>query len=249
MIATIVNALAIALGTAIGLLARKGFSERARDAAYNATGIISLVIGIGMAVTTEHVLAFAIAVIAGGLIGTALDIEGAIYRLGEWLRSRFARRRAVGSRVIDGSAEADAESRDGGFAYGFLNASVLFCVGAMALVGSFKAGAEGDYDLILTKSVMDGVIAVMFAGAMGVGVGFSALSVLVYQGVLTLAATWIKPYVTASMMTELSAVGGALVIMIGINLLGLKKIRTGDFLPALVVIVALSALFKYIPIL
>ena len=236
MIATIANALAIVLGTAIGLLARKGFSDRARDAAYNATGIISLVIGVSMAITTEHVLAFAIAVIAGGLIGTALDIEGAVYRLGEWLRSRFARR--------SGSA-----AQDGGFAYGFLNASVLFCVGAMALVGSFKAGAEGDYDLILTKSVMDGVIAVMFAGTMGVGVGFSALSVLAYQGVLTLAATWIKPYVTETMMTELSAVGGALVIMIGINLLGLKKIRTGDFLPALVVIVALSALFKYIPIL
>lgn len=247
MIATIVNALAIVLGTAIGLLARKGFSERARDAAYNATGIISLVIGVSMAITTEHVLAFAIAVIAGGLVGTALDIEGAAYRLGEWLRSRFARRSAVESRAD--SPETGAEARDGGFAYGFLNASVLFCVGAMALVGSFKAGAEGDYDLILTKSVMDGVIAVMFAGAMGVGVGFSALSVLAYQGALTLAAAWIKPYVTATMMTELSAVGGALVIMIGINLLGLKKIRTGDFLPALVVIVALSALFKYIPIL
>ncbi len=247
MIATIVNALAIVLGTAIGLLARKGFSERARDAAYNATGIISLVIGVSMAITTEHVLAFAIAVIAGGLVGTALDIEGAVYRLGEWLRSRFARRSAVESRAD--SPETGAEARDGGFAYGFLNASVLFCVGAMALVGSFKAGAEGDYDLILTKSVMDGVIAVMFAGAMGVGVGFSALSVLAYQGALTLAAAWIKPYVTATMMTELSAVGGALVIMIGINLLGLKKIRTGDFLPALVVIVALSALFKYIPIL
>ncbi len=236
MIATIVNALAIALGTVIGLLARKSFSERAREAVYNATGIISLVIGVTMAIKTEHVLSFAIAIIAGGLVGTAMDIEGAIYNLGEWLRRRFSKPGAEA-----GSGE--------GFAYGFLNASVLFCVGAMALVGSFKAGAEGDYDLILTKSVMDGVIAIMFAGAMGVGVGFSAVSVLVYQGVLTIAASWVKPYVTATMMTELSAVGGALVVMIGINLLGLKKIRTGDFLPALVVIVVLSTLFKYIPIL
>jgi len=119
----------------------------------------------------------------------------------------------------------------------------------MALVGSFKAGAEGDYDLILTKSVMDGVIAIMFAGAMGAGVGFSAISVLIYQGVLTIAASWVKPYVTATMIAEMSAVGGALVVMIGINLLGLKKIRTGDFLPALVIIVVLSLLFKYIPVL
>jgi len=239
MIATIINALAIVLGTAIGLLARKGFSDRARDAVYNATGVISLVIGFSMAITTQHVLAFALAIIAGGLSGTAMDIEGAIFRLGEWLRRRFSR--------TQGDAAASGEAA--GFAYGFLNASVLFCVGAMALVGSFKAGAEGDYDLILTKSVMDGVIAIIFAGAMGAGVGFSAISVLLYQGALTLAAGWVKPYVTPPMIAEMSAVGGALVVMIGINLLGLKKIRTGDFLPALVIIVALSLLFKYIPVL
>ncbi len=239
MIATIINALAIVLGTVIGLLARKGFSEKARDAVYNATGVISLVIGFSMAIKTEHVLAFALAIIAGGLSGSALDIEGAIYRLGEWLRGKFSR--------TPGDAAATGEAA--GFAYGFLNASVLFCVGAMALVGSFKAGAEGDYDLILTKSVMDGVIAIMFAGAMGAGVGFSAISVLLYQGVLTIAAAWVKPFVTVPMMVEMSAVGGALVVMIGINLLGLKKIRTGDFLPSLVIIVALSLLFRYIPVL
>ncbi len=239
MIATIINALAIVVGTIIGLLARKGFSEKARDAVYNATGVISLVIGFTMAIKTEHVLAFALAIIAGGLIGSALDIEGAIYRLGEWLRRKFAKNPGD-------SADAGANA---GFAYGFLNASVLFCVGAMALVGSFKAGAEGDYDLLLTKSIMDGVIAIMFAGAMGVGVGFSAISVLVYQGILTLAAVWVKPYVTGTMMVEMSAVGGALVVMIGINLLGLKKIRTGDFLPSLVIIVVLALLFRYIPVL
>jgi uncharacterized membrane protein YqgA involved in biofilm formation len=119
----------------------------------------------------------------------------------------------------------------------------------MAIVGSFRAGTEGNYDLLLTKSVMDGFIAIMFAGAMGMGVGFSAISVLIYQGALTLASSWVKPYVTPAMIGELSAVGGALVVMIGINLLGLKKIRTGDFLPALVIIVALSLVFRYIPIL
>lgn len=243
MIATIINALAIVVGTIIGLLARKGFSDKARDAVYNATGVISLVIGFTMAIKTEHVLAFALAIIAGGLIGSALDIEGAIYRLGEWLRRKFAKNTGD---TADASTSAGANA---GFAYGFLNASVLFCVGAMALVGSFKAGAEGDYDLLLTKSIMDGVIAIMFAGAMGAGVGFSAISVLVYQGVLTLAAVWVKPYVTETMMVEMSAVGGALVVMIGINLLGLKKIRTGDFLPALVLIVVLSMLFRYIPVL
>ncbi len=249
MIATIINALAIILGTAVGLLVRKTFSERAKDAVFNATGVISLVIGITMAIKTEHVLAFALSIIIGGLIGTALDIEGAIYKLGEWLRVKFSKKPGSAAQTVKDTEQGLAAVEPSNFAFGFLNASVLFCVGAMALVGSFKAGAEGDYDLILTKSVLDGFIAIIFTGAMGIGVGFSAISVLVYQGALTLAAGWIKPYATPIMIQELSAAGGALVIMIGINLLGLKKIRTGDFLPALVIIVALSALFKYIPIL
>lgn len=260
MIATVVNAFAIIIGTLIGLVFKKGFTKRATEAVYNATGIISLVIGFSMALGGQHILAMALSIIAGGLIGTALDVEGAIYRLGEFLRKRFARSgraapsaegrvgdSAEGS-AVDKSASGD-EGAAGGFAYGFLNASVLFCVGAMALVGSFKAGTEGDYSLLLTKSVMDGFIAVMFAGAMGMGVGFSALSVLAYQGALTLLSAWIRPYVSQTMITELSAVGGALVVMIGVNLLGLKKIRTGDFLPALAVIVVLALLFDYIPIL
>lgn len=235
MLATLINAAAIIIGTVIGLAFGKLFKDRARDAVFNATGVLSLVIGLSMALKTGHVLAMAIALIAGGLAGTALDIEGAIERLGEALRRRFARK---------GAAD------DGGtFAYGFLNASVLFCVGAMALVGSFKAGVEGDYTLLLAKSVMDAFIAIIFAGTMGVGVGFSALSVLVYQGALTLLSVWVAPLVSQELITELSAVGGALVVMIGINLLGLKKIRTGDFLPALVVIVALAPLFKYIGVL
>ncbi len=244
MIATIVNAVAIIIGTFVGLLFRKGFSDRAKESVYNATGVISLVIGFSMALSGTHILAMALSIIIGGLIGTALDVEGAIYRLGEFLRSRFAK-----STPTESAKGAEAGVATGGFAYGFLNASVLFCVGAMALVGSFRAGTEGDYSLLLTKSVMDGFIAIIFAGAMGVGVGFSALSVLVYQGALTLLSVWVRPYVSQEMITELSAVGGALVVMIGINLLGLKKIRTGDFLPALLVMVVLALLFKYIPIL
>ena len=137
------------------------------------------------------------------------------------------------------SAEADIREEDTGkdFAYGFLNASVLFCVGAMALVGSFKAGAEGNYDLIFTKSVMDGFMSIVFTAAMGIGVAFSALSVLLYQGILTLAAGWLKPLVSEALLKELTGVGGALVIMIAINLLGLAKLKTANFLPALLLIV------------
>ncbi len=222
MLATIINALAIVAGSLVGLLFKKGLAKRYEQAIFTTAGIVSLVVGIQMAVKTSHVLAFAIALILGGLLGTALDIEGAVFRLGEGLKRRFAK-----------------DEEGGSFALGFLNASVLYCSGAMAIVGSFKAGTEHDYALILTKSVLDGLLSILFASAMGVGVAFSALSVLAYQGILTLVSVWVKPYVSPLMLGELTGIGGALVIMIGINLLELKKLKTGDFLPGLVFTVLL----------
>jgi len=217
MFATIVNAAAVVVGSIIGLFLRRGLSKRYEEAIYTAAGLVSLVIGIQMALKTTHILAFAFALILGGLVGTLLDVEGAVMRLGEGLKRRFA-----------------AKEEGGNFALGFLNASVLYCSGAMAIVGSFKAGTEGDYALILTKSVLDGFLSILFASAMGVGVAFAALSVFVYQGALTLLSVWVKPYVSDLMLAELTGLGGALVIMIGISLLGLKKLKTGDFLPGLV---------------
>lgn len=236
MLATIINTIAIIAGTAIGLLLKKGLSKKAIDIAFNATGISSVVIGVTMAIKTNHILAFVISLVFGGILGSALGIEDAVKNLGEAINRRFNK------------AAAKSESSQN-FANGFLNASILFCVGAMTILGCFKAGAEGDYSLLLTKSVMDFVISIMFASTMGIGVGFSALSVLLYQGSLTLMAGWVKPYVNELMLNELSAVGGALIIMVGISLLELKKIRTGDFLPALILIVVLSFFFNAIPIL
>jgi uncharacterized membrane protein YqgA involved in biofilm formation len=222
MLATVINAIAIVLGSFIGILLKKGLSKRYEQAIFTAAGLVSLTVGIKMALETSHILAFAIALILGGLLGTLLDIEGAVLRLGEALKRRFAKGEEGGS-----------------FALGFLNASVLYCSGAMAIVGSFDAGTKGDYTLLLTKSVLDGLLSILFASAMGIGVAFSALSVLAYQGILTLASTWVEPYVSPLMQAELTGLGGALVIMIGINLLDLKKLKTGDFLPGLLVTVLL----------
>ncbi len=228
MIATVINALAVVLGSLIGLLLHKGIKEQYQKIIFAAAGITSLVIGIQMALTTKHLLAFAIALILGGLAGTALNIEGAIMSFGERLKNRF-----------------DRNSEGSSFALGFLNASVLFCAGAMAIVGSFKAGTEGDYSLILTKSILDGFMSIIFAGAMGRGVMFSSLTILVYQGALTLLSVKIKPFVSEVMLTELSAIGGALVIMIGLSLLDIRKFKTADFVPALVVTVLLVLVFPY----
>ncbi len=222
MFATFVNALAIIAGSLLGLLIKKGLPKRYEQVIYTASGVTTLVIGMQMAFKTSHILAFALALILGGLLGTLLDIEGGVLKLGEALRRRFAK-----------------NDEGGHFAYGFLSASVLFCSGAMAIVGSFKAGTEGDYAILFTKSVLDCFLSILFASAMGPGVAFSALAVLLYQGSLTILSVWAKPFVTPLMLAELTGIGGALVVMIGINLLDLKKLKTGDFLPALLVSAAL----------
>lgn len=231
MIAAVINAIAIVLGSLVGLVLKRGISPRYEKVIYAAAGMTSLIIGIQMALRTSHILAFALALIIGGILGTWADIEGGVLRLGERLKARFAK------------------DDEGGFAFGFLNASVLYCSGAMAIVGSFKAGTEGDYSIILTKSILDGFISIIFAGAMGVGVAFSALSVLLYQGLLTIVSVWVKPWVTDLMLAELTGIGGALVIMIGLGLLEIKKFKTGDFLPAILVTAVLVLAMPFVPFL
>jgi uncharacterized protein len=229
MLATIVNALAVIAGSIIGLLFKKGLSKRFEAAIFTAAGITSLVIGIQMAMKTSHILAFALALILGGLVGTVIKIEDAVLRLGERLKNRFAR-----------------SDESGNFSVGFLTASVLYCSGAMAIIGSFKAGTEGDYSIIFTKSILDGMMSIIFAGAMGIGVAFSALTILVYQGSLTLLSIWVKPYVSDLMLAELTGIGGALVIMIGLGLLDIKKLKTGDFIPSLLFTIVFVLAMPYV---
>ena len=187
-----------------------------------------------MAMKSSMIVALALALIVGGILGEWWRIEDGILRLGDNLRRTF---------------RAGADGSDGArsFAYGFLNASLLFCVGAMAIVGSFKAGTEGDYTLIFTKSVLDGAMAIVFAAAQGVGVAFSALAVLVYQGALTLLAGVVKPFVTDALIAEITGVGGALLLMIGINLLGIARLKTANYLPSIVLMVAFVLLAPLLP--
>jgi uncharacterized protein len=224
MIAAVVNALAVLAGSLIGLLLHAKIKDNFKAIVYVGAGITSLVIGIQMALSSSKIVYLALAMIVGGILGTWWKIEDGILALGDTLKRTFARRQ---------------EGTD--FAYGFLNSSVLFCVGAMAIIGSFKAGTEGNYDLIFTKSVLDGFMSIVFAAAMGIGVAFSALSVLVYQGILTLASVSLKPFVTDTLLKELTGVGGALVMLVGVNLMGLAKIKTANFLPAVLLIILLVA--------
>jgi uncharacterized membrane protein YqgA involved in biofilm formation len=267
MIATVVNALAVIVGSLAGLLVGTRITETYRRVVFTAVGVVAVLIGISMSLESQRFLYLVLALVIGGLIGTALRIEDRIHSFGEWLKRRFApgarvasgARPASGARLSSGvqaaSGEPAADRREnalepdaGSFAQGFLVSSVLFCVGALAILGSFQAGVEGRYELLFTKSVMDGFMAILLTAAYGVGVAFSALSLLIYQGALTLAAGLIAPYVGSLMISEISGVGGAMVVMIGLNLLELRTIRTADFLPSLVVVVGLVLLDPVIPL-
>ncbi|HKK48202.1 MAG TPA: DUF554 domain-containing protein [Alkalispirochaeta sp.] len=233
MIASIVNALAILFGTTIGTLIGGRIGTQFRAVVFSGVGVVALLIGVSMALESQRFLYLVLSLVIGGLLGTAWRIEDRVYQLGEWLKRRFQPRRAPGA--VSAPEEESASTHS--FAQGFLVSSVLFCVGALAIIGSFQAGVEGDYEILFTKSVMDGFMAVLLTAAYGIGVGFSAGSVLLYQGALTLLAGLIAPLVSPLMVSEISGVGGAMVVMIGLNLLELRTIKTADFLPGLVIVV------------
>ena len=221
MIATIINALAVLIGSLVGLFFKGKIQDQYEKTVFTALGVFTLILGITMAQEPCNALYIVFSLVLGGLLGTWMQIEGRILKLGEWMKKK-----------LPGSMG------QGQFAMGFLDATVLFCVGAMTIIGSFKAGIEKDYQLLLVKSVMDGSVAILFAAVMGWGgVAFSAISILIVQGSLTLMSTAVAPYVQQSMIDAVSAVGGLLIMMIGINLLKLKKIPIANFTPALVLII------------
>lgn len=261
MIATIINALAVLFGSLLGLLLGGKISDKYRTIVFDGAGITTVIIGLSMALASQRIIYLALALIIGGLIGSVIDIDGAILRFGAFLESMTLKKKksptsknrddVVSTEPVVPSDPTESEDKESAavdhrsgwdFGHGFLNASVLFCVGAMALLGSFKAGTDGDYTLILTKSILDGFMAILMTAAMGPGVAFSALPIFVYQGLLTLAAQWVKPMVSPLMLSELTGAGGAMVLMIGFNLLSIKSIKTANFLPALLLIVFFALL-------
>ena len=225
MIAVFVNCIAIIIGSLIGVIFSSRISDNLSRVVQTGAGVVTMVIGIEMALAYENIIFLAMAVIAGGILGSWMDIDGKILLLGDALGRLVLRKKNSQTQHDQGASN---------FAYGFLNASVLFCVGAMAILGSIKAGIDGDYTIIFTKSVLDGFMAIVFAAALGIGTAFSALTVLVYQGALTLLSGLVAAYTNDVLLAELGATGGILIIMIGVNLMGLAKIKTANYLPALV---------------
>lgn len=236
MIATYINCLTVLIGSLIGLVFKKRIRDDLKTVVFSAAGIISLLVGFSMAFRTESYLLMLLSIAIGGVIGYLLDIEGKIIALGGFFE-RFTGRKG------DDASELE-ETKN--FAKGFLDASILFCAGAMTIIGAINAGTVGDYELILLKSVMDGFMAIMFAAAYGIGTAFSIVTILVYQGGITLAAGSLAPLLGDSGLTEISAAGGVLIMMIGFNLLSIKEFKTANYLPALLVILLLGALSPHV---
>lgn len=218
MIAAIVNAVVVVLGGLLGLLLGGRLKEQHTKTIVAALGMCTVVIGITGAIATSNILIVIICLVIGTIIGELLKIEHRLDTLGDWLKSKVAK------------------NGGGRFTEGFVTASLLFCVGSMAIMGSFDAGLRGDYNTIFAKSALDCVMAVTFAATMGVGVLFSGATVLIYQGALTLLAGVVEPYLSAEVIVEMSAVGGIMIIGTGMNILGLTKerIKVGNMLPAIV---------------
>ena len=223
MIAVFINCATVILGSIIGLLVGKHLKESFKEIVFSCAGLVTLVMGVGMALESSNKLVLLIALLAGGAIGYLLKIEDRILGLGDRLGK-------LTGKEDDGGTAGGSRN----FGKGFLVASVLFCSGAMSMVGSIQAGTTGEMQTILIKSVMDGCMAVVFASVYGVGVLFSSLFILVYQGFFTLAGGWLEPVLGTVGITELSAEGGILLLMIGFGLLKIKEFKTANFLPALV---------------
>jgi len=222
MIATYINSLAIIVGSLLGLLIGTRLKEDFKQVVFASAGLVTIVIGIQMALQTQSYLVLLFSIFVGGLLGNLIGIEDAILRLGDWMEKKTGR---TNPSLGGGSL----------FAHGFLNSSVLFCSGAMAVVGSIAAGTQGDYTLILIKSVMDGSMAIIFAAAYGPGVIGSAAVVLLYQGFFTIAGGWLSPVMGDAGLAELSAAGGVLLVMIAFGLIQVRQFKTGNFIPALIV--------------
>ena len=216
MIGTLINAAAVILGTLFGLLLRKGIPQRFQDTISQGQGLCVILIGLSSAIKTADVTCCIICMVIGSLLGAWIDIEQRLNNLGM----------AIEHRVSPNGTE-------GSVARGFVTASLVFCVGAMAIVGSMDSGLRGDHSTLIAKSILDGVFALIFASSMGWGVGLSALAVLVYQGSIALLAMWIEPLLTTEIITEMSAVGGLLIMGIGLNMIYDKRIPVGNMLPAI----------------
>ncbi len=211
------NPIVVLIGAIAGTLLKGGIPERFRKIVMQGLGLCVTLIGISGAIATQNVLAVILSMVFGAVIGEMLKIEESLNRFGDFAQKKLAK------------------PGDTGFAQGFVSATLLFCVGSMAVVGSLEAGLNNNPDTLLAKTALDGVTAVVFSSTMGIGVAFSAIPLLMYQGGIALLAGVVGPLLSEAVVVEMSATGSLLILGLGLNMLELTKepIKVGNLLPAM----------------
>lgn len=216
MFGTLVNVAAIIAGGLLGLILKGGIPKKVGDTVIQALALSVLLIGITGAIKVNNILLVIISMVIGTAIGEAIDIDKYINNLGDLLEKKF---KGKGGKVSEG----------------FVTSSLLFCVGAMAIVGALNSGLKGDYHILYAKSMLDFVFSVIASSSLGIGVMLSSVSVLIYQGTITLLAFAIKGFLIETVITDMTTVGSLMIIGISLNMLGVSKLKVANFLPAILI--------------
>jgi uncharacterized protein len=227
MLGTWVNGGAIIVGSGLGMLLRGGMPERLKGILIQAVGLAVVLVGLKGALGTDAIMVVVFSMAIGSLLGEAVGIEAILEGLGRWFENRFAK-------------------NQGSFAKGFVTASLVFCVGSMAIIGSLESGLTGNHQTLFAKAILDGIISVVFASTFGIGVLFSAVSVVIYQGAITLAAGSLKPFLLPEVVQQMTGVGGLLIMALGLNMLDIPRIRVGNMLPAIFIPLGYAVLRNWI---
>lgn len=214
LLGSIVNGIAIIIGGTVGILIKGGLPKKTADLIITGLSFVIVCLGVGFMLKSQALLIVIFSIAIGSLLGDWIDIEKRLEDFAE-------------------GAQKKLKGLGGDFSKGFVTASLLYCVGSMAILGSFQSGLEGKHEILFAKSLMDGIISVVFASTLGIGVVFSAIPVFLYQGSLTLLAGVVAPYAGVDVVREMTATGGILLICIGISVTEIKKIKVGNMLPAI----------------
>ena len=228
MIGVLVNTATVIIGSLIGLVFNKGIPTKYTNAIMTGIGLCTIYIGISGTLKGENALILIISIVLGVAIGTGLDIDKRINSLGEFIEKRLKK-------------EGDDSAS---IAQGFITASLLFCIGAMTIVGSLNAGLRGDNEMLFTKSVLDLISSTVLSASLGIGVLFAAAFVLVFQGSIVLLAQFLQPVMTDSAIAEMTCAGSLMILALGLNLIGITKIKVANYLPALIIAPAISWLIQ-----
>lgn len=218
MLGTIVNALAIAGGSLLGFFFKKGIPEKYNETVINSLSLTVILIGILNALKVNDILLLIFSLAIGSILGEFLKIEDRLEKLGDSIQDKLG---------------GLFSSNENNISKGFVNTSLIYCIGAMAIMGSLESGLTNNHQTLYAKSVIDGISAIAFTSSLGIGVLFSAISVFIYQGFITITASFMKQFLIDSVVTDMSAVGGLLIFAIGLNMLQIKRIKVGNMLPAI----------------